>query len=116
MKRFARKVPSRLLLSAPLVGVLWAVTLPAWAAPPTELQNLQASDAAEFNEFFGIAIDLSGDTAVVGADFDDNAFVFRGARPMYSPVTHQPVRGPSKPNWRPANLIPTTVWPRCRNL
>ena len=48
--------------------------MPAWAAPLAELQNLLASDAAgEINEFFGIDIALSGDTAVVGAYNDNNA-------------------------------------------
>jgi len=38
----------------------------------TETQKLTASDGAEFNEF-GTSVSISGDTAIVGADFDDDA-------------------------------------------
>jgi hypothetical protein len=61
------------------VGSLFVVMAGALCAPPArgqcdpqEVAKLLASDAAE-NDWFGSSVALSGDTAVIGACYDDNA-------------------------------------------
>jgi len=70
--------------AAPRAGaVVWAVAVvctlamaaapPAWGqCDPQELAKLLASDAAA-NDYFGYSVSVSGDTAVIGAYYDDHA-------------------------------------------
>ena len=56
----------------------WPEPQPAEAAPPSELKKLLASDAELF-DIFGWTVAVSGDIAVVGAQFDGTAAVNAGA-------------------------------------
>ena len=62
---------ARVALVAASIGAL----LPAWAsgaADVSEVAKLLASDGAAGDAFGGFSVALSGDTAVVGAWFDDD--------------------------------------------
>ena len=69
MRRAATVTPALLL------GL--ALTNPATAQGPTE-QKLTASDASS-QDRFGWSVALSGNTAIVGADSDDDAGTFSGS-------------------------------------
>ncbi len=55
-----------------LALALLLVAMPTWTVTPVEVVKLLANDGAT-NDFFGFSVALSGDTAVIGAHFDDDA-------------------------------------------
>src|SRR5262249_49721649 len=55
------------------VSVVSSVVAPAFAqCPPREIDKVTAADGPPEMNFFGYAVDLSGDTLVVGSWMDDN--------------------------------------------
>lgn len=73
--------------NSPLSWAVFGVCVGLAEAPPvwgqcTEQQKLTASDAAATDQF-GVSVALSGDTAVVGAFFDDDAGSNSGSAHVY---------------------------------
>lgn len=71
MKIFIGAHPNRKRCTLALVGVLLLVAMPAWSTTPVEVVKLLAADGAAGDQF-GYSVALSGDTAVIGARFDDD--------------------------------------------
>ncbi len=66
-----------------LAGVLLLIALPTWAVHPVEVAKLTAADGTASDNFgFGVAI--SGDTAVIGADDDDDAATNSGSAYVFT--------------------------------
>jgi len=78
MERMVKKVLMMLLGGGLVVGL----SLPALAVSSVELHKLTASDAAAGNEF-GSSVALSGNTALVGARYDDDAGSYSGSAYLY---------------------------------
>ncbi len=72
MKTFIGVHSNRNRYTLALAGVLLLVAMPAGVVTPVEVAKLLADDGAT-NDFFGFSVALSGDTAVIGAHFDDDA-------------------------------------------
>lgn len=70
------------LRSLGAAGVLIALALPSAARAQCEVARFVAPDAAA-GDLFGIAADLSGDVAVVGSEFDDDAAMSSGSAYVY---------------------------------
>jgi hypothetical protein len=71
MKTFISVHPNRKRYTLALAVVLLLVTMPAWSVTPVEVAKLLAADGAAGDQF-GYSVALSGDTAVIGARFDDD--------------------------------------------
>ncbi len=67
---------------AALMGLLCAVVPPASALSATQAAKLLASDG-EAGDHFGISVSISGDTALVGAYFDDDNGSASGSAYVY---------------------------------
>ena len=76
------------LLWLPLSALLFALLvarLPVTSAEPFDVEaRLTASDAAE-NDNFGWSVAISGNTAIVGAAWDDDAGSKSGSAYMFTP-------------------------------
>ena len=71
MKNFTGAHPNRKRYRLALEGVLLLVAMPAWSVTPVEVAKLLAADGAAGDQF-GYSVALSGDTALIGARFDDD--------------------------------------------
>jgi hypothetical protein len=71
MKTFTGAHPNRKRYRLALAGVLLLVAVPAWSVTPVEVAKLLAADGAAGDQF-GYSVALSGDTALIGARFDDD--------------------------------------------
>ena len=71
MKTLISVHPNRKRHTLTLAVVLLLVAMPAWSVTPVEVAKLLATDGAAGDQF-GYSVALSGDTAVIGARFDDD--------------------------------------------
>ncbi len=71
MKTFTGAHPNRKRVRLALAGVLLLVAMSAWSVTPVEVAKLLAADGAAGDQF-GYSVALSGDTALIGARFDDH--------------------------------------------
>ncbi len=71
MKTFTGAHPNRNRYRLALAGVLLLVAMSAWSVTPVEVAKLLAADGAAGDQF-GYSVALSGDTALIGARFDDD--------------------------------------------
>lgn len=71
MKTFTGAHPNRKRYRLALAGVLLLVAMPAWSVTPVEVAKLLAADGATGDQF-GYSVAISGDTALIGARFDDD--------------------------------------------
>ena len=71
MKALIGTHPNRIRYTLALAGVLLFVAIPAWSVTPVEVAKLLTADGAAGDQF-GYSVALSGDTAVIGARFDDD--------------------------------------------
>ncbi len=71
MKNFIGAHPHGKRYTLALAGVLLLVAMPAWSVTPIEEAEFLAADGAPGDQF-GYSVALSGDTAVIGARFDDD--------------------------------------------
>ena len=70
MKNFIGAHPHGTRNTLALAGVLLLVAMPAWSVTPIEEAEFLAADGAPGDQF-GYSVALSGDTAVIGARFED---------------------------------------------
>ena len=74
IKIIRRKILDVSACAAALIGLCaFAQIAVANSSTVTETQKITASDAAA-DDHFGVSVAISGDTAVVGANFDDDGF------------------------------------------
>ncbi len=71
MKTFIGSHPNRKRYRLALPGALLLVAMPAWSVTPVDVAKLLAADGVA-GDWFGYSVALSGDTAVIGARFDDD--------------------------------------------
>ncbi len=71
MKALIGTHPNRIRYTLALAGVLLFVAMSAWSVTPVEVAKLLTADGAAGDQF-GYSVALYGDTAVIGARFDDD--------------------------------------------
>ncbi len=70
-------------VSAPVNGVCPGHTIPLGSTIPKQIAKLLASDGA-IDDIFGSSVSISGDTAVVGANFDDDVIYNSGSAYIFT--------------------------------
>ncbi len=70
--------PTQAISTAVLGALLLLGAGLGWALTPAEVAKLTASDAAMSDQFGG-SVALAGDTAIIGARFDDDAGTSSGS-------------------------------------
>jgi hypothetical protein len=72
MKTYRGENPKRKWFMLAITGAILIVAMPAWSVSAIEVAKLFAADGGEGDQF-GYSVAVSGDTALIGVRFDDDA-------------------------------------------